>query len=263
MNRLSVWRGGKLLCESSGEHEAHLYYQGEYRAGDEIRVACDTPYVELQVDQAIMPARLYLPSGEMVYRLPLSGDGPDAYPPFAFEGDRHVLSLKPDPFRGYRNLALNPADQRGEVSAYPHIEANVETRNESVFAARNVIDGMHIANGHGKWPYQSWGIGAREDAHITLDFGREVLIDAMTLYLRADFPHDAYWVEGTVVMSDGHSRSFPLSGMEGPQRLVFGSIHRVSWIRMERFIKCDMPSAFPALREWEVWGQDITQIQED
>ena len=36
----------------------------------------------------------------------------------------------------YRNLAENPADQRGEVEAYPHATANVETRNESGFAAR-------------------------------------------------------------------------------------------------------------------------------
>ena len=74
----------------------------------------------------------------------------------------------------------------------PHATANVETRNESGFAARNVIDGEHIACGHGEWPFGSWGIGARTDARLTLDFGREVEIDALTLYLRADFPHDAY-----------------------------------------------------------------------
>lgn len=256
MSKLSIWRGDLLLWEKSGEPEVQLYYQGEYRPGDEIRVESDTPYAELRVDQAIAPARLFLPQGTMTYRIPLEGDSPAAYPPFAFQGRQHVISLKPDPCRGYRNLALNPADQRGRVTAYPHASANVETRNESVFAARNVIDGMHTADGHGEWPYQSWGIGARTDAVITLDFGREVLVEEMILYLRADFPHDAYWTRGTVALSDGHSQAFPLEPVDGPQPIPLGS-RRVSWMRLENLIKCDMPSAFPALRQWEVYGKDI------
>lgn len=262
MNSISIWRKGEQLCEKSGETEVNLYYPGVYQEGDEIRVSCDSPYVELQVDQAVLPARLYLPSGNMVYRLPVGGDNLRTYAPMAFIGEGHVVSLKPDLQRGYRNLACNPADQRGEVSAYPHASANVETRNESVFAARNVIDGLHIADGHGTWPYQSWGIGARTDAHIQLEFGREVLIDQMTLYLRADFPHDAYWVEGTAVLSDGHRQTFPLKGIEGPQTVDFGGQHRVSWIRLDHLVKCDMPSAFPALRQWNVWGQDVEENQE-
>lgn len=59
----------------------------------------------------------------------------------AFAGNLHLMSIKPDESSEYRNLAENPADQRGEVEAYPHATANVETRNESGFAARNVIDG--------------------------------------------------------------------------------------------------------------------------
>ena len=130
----------------------------------------------------------------------------------------HLISIRPDESGEYRNLAENPADQRGEVEAYPHATANVETRNESGFAARNVIDGEHIACGHGEWPFGSWGIGARTDARLTLDFGREVEIDALTLYLRADFPHDAYWISGTVTLDDGYEKTFPLAGIDGPQR---------------------------------------------
>ena len=81
----------------------------------------------------------------------------------------------------------------------------------------------------------------------------------MVLYLRADFPHDAWWVEATAVMSDGVGLTFPLEGIEGPQRVALGGTHRVSWIRLERFVKCDKPSAYPSLRQWEVWGQDAAQ----
>lgn len=45
----------------------------------------------------------------------------------------------------------------GETTYYPHATANVETRNEAVFAARNTIDGQINNQGHGVWPYESWG----------------------------------------------------------------------------------------------------------
>ena len=97
-----------------------------------------------------------------------------------------------------RDLARNPSDLRGDTDFYPHCSANVETRNESVFAARNVIDGLRFNTSHGEWPFESWGIGARTDAWCKIDFGREVIADRMALTLRADFPHDAYWVSGSV-----------------------------------------------------------------
>ena len=185
----------------------------------------------------------------------MAGDGLAVYPPMAFAGNMHLMSIKPDESSEYRNLAENPADQRGEVEAYPHATANVETRNESGFAARNVIDGEHIACGHGEWPFGSWGIGARTDARLTLDFGREVEIDAMTLYLRADFPHDAYWISGTVTLDDGYEKTFPLEGIDGAQRIELGK-HRIRTLTLDRLIKCDNPSAFPALRQIEVYGKD-------
>ena len=158
----------------------------------------------------------WVAGGQMV------GDGLAVYPPTAFAGDMHLISIRPDVSNEYRNLAENPADQRGDVAAYPHATANVETRNESGFAARNVIDGEHIACGHGEWPFGSWGIGARTDAKLTLDFGRVVEIDMLTLYLRADFPHDAYWISGTVTLDDGFSKTFPLEGRDGAQRVELG-----------------------------------------
>ena len=130
----------------------------------------------------------------------------------------------------------------------------METRNEACFCARNVIDGMRLNTYHGEWPYQSWGIGAREDAWCRLDFGREVEVDQMALILRADFPHDAYWTEGHVVLSDGADIPFSLT-KTGERQWVSLKGHRVSWMRLERLQKSDDPSAFPALTEWEVYGR--------
>lgn len=257
MTTIEVIRGGDVLASARAEHEAQLFYQGTYEPGDVIRFTTDYEYAVVQVDQAVKPARVYLPTRTMSYRVPLDGINPAVYAPGAFSGAAHLCTIRPDLCEEYRNLARNPADQRGDVTCYPHATANVETRDESWFCARNTIDGEHIANGHGPWPYGSWGIGARTDAELTLDFGREVEVDKMVLYLRADFPHDAYWIQGTVLLSDGFEMTFPLEGIDGPQAIDLGGKHRISSLKLFKLIKCDNPSAFPALRQIEVYGVNV------
>ena len=171
---------------------------------------------------------------------------------------RHVITARPmmaEEINGRRDIACNPADLRGETDFFPHIIANVETRNEACFCARNAINGLHCNNYHGEWPFGSWGIGAREDAWCRIDFGREVMVDAMALILRADFPHDAYWVSGHVVLSDGAEVAFDLQKTGERQIIPLGK-HTVRWMRLERMQKSNDPSAFPALTEWEVYGCD-------
>lgn len=257
MTRIEVIRNGEVLAAAQGGKEAQLLFQQAYQQGDEIRFATDYEYAIVQVDQAVKPARVYLPTREFTFRLPLEGINPAVYAPGSFTGEMHLCSIRPDHDNSYRNLARNPADQRGEVTCYPHATANVETRDESWFCARNTIDGEHIANGHGPWPYGSWGIGARADAELTLDFGREVEVDKMVLYLRADFPHDAHWIQGTVTLGDCAEICFPLEGVDGPQEIGFGGKHRIRTLKLHKLIKNDNPSAFPALRQIEVYGMDV------
>lgn len=257
MTKIEVIRNGEVLAAVSAEKEAQLLYKGSYQEGDEIRFETDYEYAIAQVDQAVKPARVYLPTKAFTFRLPLSGINPAVYAPGSFEGEMHLCSIREDKDNSYRNLARNPADQRGEVTCYPHATANVETRDESWFCARNTIDGEHVADGHGPWPYGSWGIGARTDAELTLDFGRKVEVDKMVLYLRADFPHDAYWIQGTVLLDDGAEITFPLKGINGAQEIDLGGKHRIQSLKLYKLIKCDNPSAFPALRQIEVYGADI------
>lgn len=257
MTKIQVIRNGEVLAESCAEKEAQLLYRGAYQLGDEIRFETDYEYAIVQVDQAVKPARVYLPTCEFTFRLPLEGINPAVYAPGSFEGEMHLCSIRPDEDNSYRNLARNPADQRGDVTCYPHATANVETRDESWFCARNTIDGEHIADGHGPWPYGSWGIGARTDAELTLDFGREVEVDRIVLYLRADFPHDAYWIQGTALLDDGFEITFPLEGKDGAQGIDLGGKHRIRSMKLCKLIKCDNPSAFPSLRQLEVYGTDI------
>lgn len=259
MTSIRVIRNGEVLAETSAQNEAQLLYRGSYLPGDEIRFETAYTHAVVQVDQAVKPARVYLPEKAFTFRLPLEGINPAVYAPGSFAGEMHLCSIRPDTDNSYRNLARNPADQRGETACYPHATANVETRDESWFCARNTIDGEHIANGHGPWPYGSWGIGARTDAQLTLDFGREVEVDRLVLYLRADFPHDAHWVQGTVRLSDGEELTFPLEGIDGPQEIDLNGKHRIDSLMLYKLIKSNHPSAFPALRQIEVYGRDAEE----
>ncbi len=247
---------GRVLAAARHAQEALLCVDRVYQAGDRL-VVTGGRHLYVQMDQALPGGEVYLPDGRMTWTVPW-GEHRLAYAPGAFESPRHIVSarsLSADECRTLRNIARNPADLRGETDFYPHCVANVETRNEACFCARNVIDGLRLNTSHGEWPYQSWGIGTREDAWCRLDFGREVTVERMALTLRADFPHDAYWVSGHAVLSDGTELAFQLEKTGDRQWIALGG--RVCrWIRLERLQKSDDPSAFPALTEWEVIGRD-------
>ena len=255
---------GDVIARASHPARAQMVIHGEYPKGARLKFSGGKSFLWVQVDPSIAPALVYLPEGGFDYQIP-QGEAHLAYPPEAFQGARHLVRVwvpEPEETARRRNLALNPLDQRGATKAYPHATANVETRGEAVFAARNVIDGYTINTFHGEWPYQSWGIGAREDAWCLMEFGRPVKVDGMTLVLRADFPHDAHWIRGTVVLSDGAEITFPLRRTGEPQSIDVGE-HIVTWMRLERLIKSDDPSAFPALTEWEVYGTEADAKKEE
>ena len=256
MNQISIIRKGETLASIAAEDEALLYFHGEYQPGDVIAFESASRHVIAKVDHTIAPARVYLKDRKWMFQLPLEGDLPQMYPPFAFQGDKHLITLKTDTQNEYRNLACNPADQRHTSSAFPHASANVETRDESVFFARNVIDGEHIAHAHGYWPFLSWGIGGRADAAIRLDFGREVSADKAVLYLRADFKHSGYWKRATLHLSDGYEKTFDLKEFDGPQEVTLDGFHTVTWITLDTLIKADCPSPYQSLSQWEVYGHD-------
>ena len=263
MIRISILTAsGGDVALAEHEDEVLLCFDRVYEAGDAVVIETDEKHLWIQPDASVLPGEVYLPQGRMTWTIP-QGEHRLAYRPGAFEEVRHTVSarrMSAEEAAARRNLARNPADLRGDTDFYPHCTANVETRNESCFAARNVIDGLRFNTCHGEWPYQSWGIGARTDAWCLLDLGREAMIDSMALTLRADFPHDAYWVSGHVVDSNGNETAFDLQKTGERQWIDLGG-RRVRWLRLERMVKSDDPSAFPSLRAWEVYGMDIEEDQ--
>ena len=248
---------GNALAHAQHDYEALLCFDRDYAEGDFIEIISNDRHLWAQLDASLLPGEVYLPGGRMTWRAPC-GEHRLAYRPGAFAETRHIVSARAmtaGEIAARRNLAANPADLRGNIDFFPHCTANVETRGESCFAARNVIDGLRYNTFHGEWPFQSWGIGAREDAWCLLDLGREVDVDAMALTVRTDFSHDAWWVRGQVELSDGAVVDYPLKKTGDRQVIELGR-HRVRWLRLQNMIKSDDPSAFPALIQWEVYGSD-------
>lgn len=253
-------KDGNTLCVSSGEDSVSLVHTAQYREGDTIVLESSEQdiHVLLQVDDAMGASLVLLKTDALHFTVPF-GEKRICYSPKVFSGDRHYLCARlarEDEVYAYRNLALNVCDQHGDPGCYPHASANVETRGESVFAARNAIDGVCENRSHGAWPYESWGINRRDDAELTVDFGQEVEADRIVLYTRADFPHDSWWKQVTLTFSDGTSVDWTLEKSSLPHVLPVEK-KRMTWIRLHNLIKADDPSPFPALTQIQVYGRVV------
>lgn len=250
---------GKVLAKEQGEQEVSLVFLQEYSEGDSIVLETEKKeqFVWLQLDDAIGKSLVYL-TGNVTYHIPF-GEKRLNLSPKAFYGNRHLLSVrtaKDFEITAYRNLALNVWDQHKIEHLFPHATANVETRGESVFAAQNAIDGVTVNSSHGEWPYESWGINMQDDAKIRLDFGREVAIDRLILYTRADFPHDNWWKQVSFTFSDGSSLEMKMEKSSKPHEITFAE-KQISWLEMHDMKKSEEPSPFPALTQIEVYGREV------
>lgn len=252
---------GKIKGADTAPGFASLVFTEEYQPGDRIVI---TPpegshHVWLQVDEVLGASLVFL-TGALTYTIPFDQLRLNL-PPKAFTGSSHYLFVReaePEQVRHYRNLAVNVCDQHNAVNLYPHASANVETRGEAVFFACNAIDGICENRNHGVWPYQSWGINRQADAQLTVEFGREVEVDKIVLFIRADFPHDSWWTEATLRFSDGTDLVWPLKKSRFGQVLTFPK-KRIRWIKLGDLIKADDPSPFPALTQLEIYGSELPE----
>ena len=256
--KIEILRKGNPIAAATGKKETYLVFNEEYQEGDAIRLSPErSGFITLQLDAVLGRATVYASGSPLTLSIPFA-EKHACYHEAVFRGKRHFLWVREAydwEHSSYRNLALNPYDGHENDALFPHAKANIETRGESVFAARNAIDGIVASNGHGEWPWSSWGINRDPEAELTLDFGRTVTIDRMIIYTRADFPHDAWWTEGTFSFSDGSSLTVELGKKDGPQEITF-SERTISSLSLSRLIKADDPSPFPALIQLEVYGRD-------
>lgn len=255
-----IGQDAKVKASIKGKAEAVLVYQATYEEGDKIALSVDDAQIHLvvQLEDSIAPQLLYMRGAP--YELPVPfGEKRDGYSPKSFSGGIHVLRAflaSDEQIKAYRNLAINPLDHHGNEGLFPHVVANAETRGEAQFFARNVIDGHCANDAHGPWPYQSWGIDARKDAKLRIEFGRTVRVDKAVLLLRADWPHDSWWREVKLSFSDGTQLSLPMEKISAPQVMSFPA-RAVEWVELGDLVKADDESSFPALSQIEIWGCEV------
>lgn len=251
---------GTVLSEASGEDEVILVHRSAYNEGDCLVLETDQPQhsIILCLDNAMPAALVYLKEKTCQFPIPAQAQK-EAYPPQSFSGTMHRLSVRvarPEEASARRNLAFNPYDTQANTQLFPHASANVSTRGEAAFAARNAIDGEKANAGHGFWPYTSWGINRDPLAALTVQFGRPVLVDEVVLYLRADFPHDAWWQQASLSFDNGEMLTVPLVKTHAGQCFSFAP-RRIEGVTLQNLIKADDPSHYPALTQIEVWGYDL------
>lgn len=201
---------------------------------------------------------VYLKNGKMEYKLPEKETDIRAFPKDLYNKDLNYFSLRTveDKIaKGYRNIALNPVAQKDDNGSYPYAYANIETRGESTFFACNAIDGYIATDGHGPFPYQSWGINRDPNAKMCIDFGREVEIDKVVFFLRADYPHDSFWEKVTLEF-DNEELTFNTTNSSEAQVFNIKKI-KTTKVILKNLIKHKDKSPFPALIELELYGKYI------
>lgn len=249
----------RTVAFARDEQEVNLMVARTYEEGDRILLETSETgiYAWVQFDDAMGKSLVYL-TGNAHYKIPF-GENKINLSPKTFSGDKHLLTVRKArdfEVKSYRNLALNVNDNHANETCFPHASANVETRGEAVFAAKNAIDGVTANECHGEWPYDSWGINRNPNAEMLLDFGREVEVDRIIIYLRADFPHDNWWKKMTITFSDGEEMELSLKKTGSGQEFTFEK-KVITGLKVSRLIPADDPSPFPALTQIEVYGTDL------
>lgn len=252
-------------------------YVGAFAEGDKIQITADgTQTIAVRLDPTLRESFLYLPNKSFTFTIPSERERKMGYAPETFQGKNHKITAREvdEEFYETRNIALNSHDLRRKTGGYPHASANFVTREEPCFYERNAIDGEKNNQGHGAYPYHSWAGGARNDLEYTLDFGREVEIEKLVFYLRADFikdekgePHDSYWKSIDVQFSDGEVKScffemnrtvFPNEENEKGQEIVFNK-KKTKTIKLFNFKQVTEIFGFAALTQIEVYGQYVME----
>ena len=254
-------KNGKERCSVSGG-EIKYTYEGVYEEGDRIVIqAPGVEFLKIQLDVSMKEAVLYVPSGRLEYEIPF-GRKKAMYAEEAFAGTIHPISVceaSEEEAYGRRNLVLNPYDVQGQRKYFPHVSANFVTRGEECFFERNAIDGVCHNERHGNYPYHSWAGGAREDLKYTIEFGRDVQVEKLVFFLRADFPHDTYWKSVDVEFSDHAPVTAEFQETAAGQELILPEPVTTKIIRLNHFKQAVYPLSWAALSQIEVYGNYVKE----
>lgn len=266
-------QGGILLTACAPERVSAVYYAA-YKPGDMIALELGETdrYCVVQFEDTMPPALVYVKQQRIIFPVPVADPvkpEPIPYSPKSFVGNCHILRARfatPEEISARRNLAFNPYDSEfygqgsfgngKDTGFYPHALSNIKATSAG-FAPRTAIDGVLENAAHMMWPYQGWSNDRKPEAELTVDFGRQVVIDELRLTQRADFPHDSWWTAATVRFSDGSSETLTMVKSALPQ--VFSIKPRtVTSLTLCELKKHEDASLYTALTQIEAWGTEET-----
>lgn len=232
-----------------------------YNEGDFIRLEVDEPntYIMVKFDDTFEESLIYIKEPLVWdYKIPYSEEEKRAMKDSAFTGRGLAISARlasDEEIKRYQNVLRNRHATVTFAGVYPYAHANVETRNDPTFFARNAIDGIFHNDDHGLYPFQSWGINQQDDAAITIELGREVEVNRVGITIRSDFPHDTWWNQVTLEFSDGSQEIINLK--KDHHRQFFDIKERkIEWVKMCEMKKGE-PGPFPALTQLELFGYNL------
>lgn len=257
--KLSVCtQSGSVRAGTGWEERPILVFSEPYQQGDFILMETDASgcFWDIRLEDSMLPAVVYMADTALRFPIPF-GTQKVPYSPKSFSGGCHMITAGPageEQVYARRNLALNPYDTPGTEDCFPHASDNIGPRDQAIFIPRNAIDGICANAYHWDYPYQSWGINRDPGAALTIDLGVPCLADEVRLTLRADFPHDNYWVRASLDFSDGSTEIISPKKSALPQGFRFDE-KRVRWVRLHTLIPSEEPSPFPGLTQIEIWGR--------
>ncbi len=250
-------KDGGIKASYSGD-SIDVVYEEAYAPGDFAQVKCDDDFLTVSFDESQKKSIVYLSENGFIYEFPYDA-ALAAYDKESWTADRHHIVLEAADGYDVRNIALNSIDKPESKNVYPHAWANMVTRNDPCFEAKNAIDGVCDNTSHGNYPYHSWAAGAREDMIYTIDFGAEVSIEKLTFYLRADFPHDTYWKALDVKFDDGSTATASFEMTADGQDLALDEPKITKTVTFINFKQAVEPLSWAALSQVEVYGNYIKE----
>jgi len=258
-------KNSKMTFKASGEGLVILNTEIKYQQGDVIRITLPEgqKYLMLSLSSKMGEALIYVPKGTLTLSLP---DLTKAYPNtvrntsgIAYTANTITARLATEEdLKQVRNLAHNPYDQLVVSNAFPHATSNNVYNNQSEFEARNVIDGFTANKGHGTYPSQSWGPNSSGSLELTINFGREVNLQELQIFIRADFPHDTHFLKATVEFSDGSTMDINFRKTAEVQKFIIEGGKTTSSIKFKNFEK-NNSGGWAALSEVIALGTEIVK----
>ncbi len=256
-------QNGEVKFKAYGE-EIDERYNGVYEMGDKWRVELEyTEFISVCLDETMQPSIIYVPDGVFEFAIPFGNERRACYGTVAFGGGSHRVRVsEPTEAEIYaeRKISLNSHDRHNVPKYFPHAVANFVTREDPCFFERNAIDGVIDNSNHGSFPYHSWGGGLREDLEYEVHFGTDVEVNSVTIFIRADFPHDTYWKEMDIEFSDKTSMHMNLEGIAEGQTLTLDAPKITEYVKLTGFKQqrlADGSLSFAALTQIEINGKYI------